>query len=137
MNDPHNHADEIHDQLDPMLNHKLFRGAKRASSFLRYVSNKVLLEESSQIKEFSIAVDAFGLETTFDQQIDPRIRVEAKRLRDRLTQYYEGPGLNDPVIIKMTKGSYIPEFFFNKGRESRPLTPHCQGRGGKCQLGQI
>ncbi|QEN06482.1 hypothetical protein EXM22_00180 [Oceanispirochaeta crateris] len=127
MNDPQNHVDEIHEQLDKMLNHKLFRGAKRSCSFLLYVSNKVLSGQGYQIKEFSIAVDAFGLETTFDQQIDPRIRVEAKRLRDRLKQYYEGPGRNDDVIISMTKGSYIPQFHFRSDQQQMALSSSEKG----------
>ena len=110
MEDSVKNRDEIKDQLDKMLNHSLFKGARRSCSFLRYVTEKTLCGESYQIKEFSIAVDAFGLEPTFDQQIDPRIRVEAKRLRDRLKLYYEGPGKEDPIIINMEKGSYIPCF---------------------------
>lgn len=104
------HKEEISQELNKVLTHSLFKGARRSSSFLRYVCEKTLAGESHQIKEFSIAVDAFGLEMSFDQQMDPRIRVEAKRLRDRLNQYYEGPGSEDPVIIKMEKGSYIPCF---------------------------
>lgn len=104
------HKEEIKRELNRVLTHSLFKGARRSSSFLRYICEKTLAGESHQIKEFSIAVDAFGLEMTFDQQIDPRIRVEAKRLRDRLNQYYEGPGCQDSVIIQMEKGSYIPSF---------------------------
>lgn len=104
------YSDEIKDQLERMLAHSMFKGARRSCSFLRYVTEKTLNGESYQIKEFSIAVDAFGLEPSFDQQIDPRIRVEAKRLRDRLKQYYEGPGKDDQIIISMEKGSYVPGF---------------------------
>ncbi|MBF9014963.1 MULTISPECIES: hypothetical protein [unclassified Oceanispirochaeta] len=102
--------EKISRELNKVLTHSLFKGARRSCSFLRYVCEKTLAGESNQIKEFSIAVDAFGLEMTFDQQIDPRIRVEAKRLRDRLRQYYDGPGCKDPVMIHMEKGSYIPCF---------------------------
>jgi len=118
MKDPRKYKDEITAQVDRILGDSLFKGAKRSSSFLRYVSTQVLRGESYKIKEFSIAVDAFGLETTFDQQIDPRIRVEAKRLRDRLKQYYEGPGQNDPILVAIPKGSYIPEFNFNSESET-------------------
>jgi hypothetical protein len=110
MDEPGKYSDEIKDQLDRMLTHSMFKGARRSCSFLRYVTEKTLSGESYQIKEFSIAVDAFGLEPSFDQQIDPRIRVEAKRLRDRLKLYYEGPGMDDTIIISMEKGSYVPCF---------------------------
>ena len=118
MDDPGKYSVEIRDQLDRMMTHTMFRGAKRSCSFLRYITDKTLNGESYQIKEFSIAVDAFGLEPTFDQQIDPRIRVEAKRLRDRLKLYYDGPGMEDPVIIHMEKGSYVPSFRIRSRKES-------------------
>lgn len=123
MKDPRLYRDEITAQVDRILDHALFKGAKRSRSFLKYVSTQVLNGESYKIKEFSIAVDAFGLETTFDQQIDPRIRVEAKRLRDRLNQYYEGPGKHDPIHIDIPKGSYIPEFSFNSKTDKESAEP--------------
>jgi len=114
MDYPEEYKAAVNQQLDQMLSHPIFRGAKRSCSFLRYVSEKTLNGKSYQIKEFSIAIDAFGLETTFDQQLDPRIRVEAKRLRDRLKKYYEGPGVDDPMVITMEKGSYVPLFHYRE-----------------------
>ena len=122
MEDPGKYCNEINDQLDKMLSHPVFKGARRSCSFLRYVTEKTLIGESYKIKEFSIAVDAFGLEPTFDQQIDPRIRVEAKRLRDRLNKYYEGPGNDDSVIITMEKGSYVPGFTLRGQDEEKQET---------------
>lgn len=118
--DPHRHKEEILDELNRILAHSLFKGARRSSSFLRYVCEKTLAGESHQIKEFSIAVDAFGLKMTFDQHIDPRIRVEAKRLRDRLHQYYKGPGRDSPLVISMAKGNYVPCFSPSSANRSEP-----------------
>ena len=39
---------------------------------------------------------------------DPLVRIEAARLRDRLREYYEGEGQNDPVRIDLPKGTYTP-----------------------------
>jgi len=102
--------ERIRNQLDRIVSHPLFRSSKRSVSFLRYISEKTLAGDSERIKEYSIAVDAFGLDSTFDQQMDPRVRVEAKRLRDRLKQYYEGPGCSDSIQITIPKGTYIPRF---------------------------
>ncbi len=108
--DPIENRDRILKELNRILSAPLFKGAKRSSSFLKYICEKTVNGESNSIKEYSIAVDAFGLELNFDQQLDPRIRVEAKRLRDRLDLYYKGPGVGDDTIISLEKGSYIPAF---------------------------
>ena len=97
-------------QLDRIFSHDLFKSSRRSVSFLRYVCQQKLEGGVDQIKEYSIAIDAFGLERNFDQQLNPRIRVEAKRLRDRLHQYYTTDGKKDPIIISLPKGSYVPEF---------------------------
>ena len=105
-------------QLDRIFTHELFKSSKRSVSFLKYVCSQTLEGSIDQIKEYSIAVEAFGLDHNFDQQLNPRIRVEAKRLRDRLTQYYASDGEHDEIIISLPKGTYIPEFRYNKSRKA-------------------
>jgi hypothetical protein len=38
------------------------------------------------------------------------VRVEAGRLRRALARYYGGAGSNDPVVIELPRGSYVPTF---------------------------
>lgn len=38
------------------------------------------------------------------------MRVEARRLRGKLQEYYDGPGRLDPVRIEFRKGGYAPAF---------------------------
>ena len=38
------------------------------------------------------------------------VRVDARRLRTYLANYYAGPGADDPVRIHMDKGGYAPRF---------------------------
>jgi len=42
--------------------------------------------------------------------VDPIVRVEAGRLRRALEHYYLTAGKNDPVRLKIPKGSYVPTF---------------------------
>jgi adenylate cyclase len=48
----------------------------------------------------------FGRPPDFDAQSDPLVRVEAGRLRRRLTEYYADEGRNDPVRLELPRGSY-------------------------------
>ena len=38
------------------------------------------------------------------------VRVEPGRLRTRLNNYYENGGKNDPALIELPKGTYVPVF---------------------------
>src|SRR5260370_40153846 len=38
------------------------------------------------------------------------IRVQAGRLRSKLSKYYETEGANDPIVVELPKGSYVLSF---------------------------
>ncbi len=103
-------AIQIRTQLDRILAGRAFDGAERAKSFLTFVITTALDGRSEEIKESVIAVEALGRSTNFDPKTDPIVRVEAGRLRTRLKTFYESQGLNDPIVIELPKGSYVPEF---------------------------
>lgn len=78
--------------------------------FLDYIVRHTLDGEGQAIKAYSIAVDVFGRSADFDPQADPIVRVQARRLRGLLEQYYLGPGGGETVEIRLPVGRYIPEF---------------------------
>ncbi|KKB80193.1 hypothetical protein VW35_07155 [Devosia soli] len=78
--------------------------------FVDYIVRKTLDGDSQSIKAYSIAVDVFGRPADFDPQSDPIVRVQARRLRGLLDQYYRGPGGSDPVRIELPVGRYVPNF---------------------------
>jgi Tol biopolymer transport system component len=97
-------------QLERILSSTEFSGADRARRFLRLVVERALEGSAAQIKEATIAVEAFERDPAFDSKADPIVRVEAGRLRDRLKAYYEGEGEADSVLIELPKGRYVPQF---------------------------
>src|ERR1700683_1331818 len=103
-------AERVRAQLERILASAPFADAERARSFLRFVVERALEGRSAEIKEFVIAVEALGRNTSFDPKSDPIVRVEAGRLRERLRSYYEGEGEVDSVLISLPKGGYVPEF---------------------------
>ena len=103
-------AEPVRAQLDRILASAPFADAERARSFLRFVVERALEGRSGEIKESVIAVEALGRNTSFDPKSDPIVRVEAGRLRDRLSAYYEDEGEVDSVLISLPKGKYVPEF---------------------------
>ena len=97
-------------QLERILASAEFSGAERASAFLRLIVERTLDGDTAEIRESVIAVEALNRDPSFDPKIDPIVRVEAGRLRDRLKAYYEHDGQADIVLIDLPKGGYVPLF---------------------------
>ncbi len=85
--------------------------------FLRFVVEETLAGKADRIKAYTIAADALGRDAGFDAENDPIVRVSAGRLRRALDHYYMDGGHNDPVIIELPLGSYVPVFQPNTGRQ--------------------
>jgi hypothetical protein len=115
-------SDSIRAELEAVLTSDGFARAPSLAQFLRYVCQKALTGEAEQIKEYNIAVEAFGRQPEFDQKEDAIVRVEAHRLRKRLKQYYEGDGANHAVHIHIPPGQYAPVFTFRNTASSPPAS---------------
>jgi len=77
---------------------------------LKYICEQHLGGQGQDVKEYNIAVEAFGRPPDFDQSRDSIVRVEAHRLRKRLQEYYSGAGADHQIQIIVPAGSYIPQF---------------------------
>ena len=107
---------DIRAELDRILASKHFAGAGRLSRLLRYVVEKTLAGEADQLKEYAVGIEVFDRDDKYDPRLDSIVRVEAARLRSKVDEYYSRDGLEDPVIIRLRRGSYVPAF------EARPST---------------
>ncbi|SOC35911.1 TolB-like protein [Rhizobium subbaraonis] len=111
---------EVRAQLAKIQGSSAFEAPERARRFLTYVVDETLQGRSDRIKAFSIAVEVFGRDASFDAQNDPVVRIEAGRVRRSLERYYLLAGQNDPIIITMPKGGYVPVFTRFGGAVARP-----------------
>lgn len=111
-------ADEARAALARVLDSQAFANAGRLSRFLRFTSERTLDGEPGHLKEYVLGVEVFDRTEAFDPRIDSIVRVEARRLRAKLAEYYEEEGARDTVIIRMRKGSYAPRFEWRNGQEA-------------------
>ncbi len=95
-------------ELERVLASPCFTRNERLGRFLRFVVEKHLEGRDEEIKEYVLAVDVFGRSPDHDPKQDSIVRTEAGRLRARLSEYYQGDGKYDPVIIELPKGRYVP-----------------------------
>jgi Tol biopolymer transport system component len=111
----------VRSQLEKILDSDLLRRSERLSRFLRFIVQQSLDGSGDELKEQVLARELYGRGTEFDTAADPIVRVDARRLRDKLREYYAG-ALSDPVIISLPKGSYRPLFELNPAVPA-PLVP--------------
>jgi TolB-like protein len=95
-------------QLDKVLASAGFSRNERLSRFLRFVVERHLEGRNQELKESLIAIEVFGRAPGYDSKQDPIVRTEASRLRGRLSEYYLVQGKDDPVVIELPRGGYIP-----------------------------
>ena len=74
----------IRGHLSVLLSSTAFAQADRLKRFLRYVVEETVAGRGEGLKEYSIGVEVFDREASFDPRTDPIVRVQARRLRARL-----------------------------------------------------
>jgi len=101
---------EVGKELEKILSSTTFRDAEGLRRFLRYTVERTLHGEGGLLKEYRLGVEVFDRDSSFDPRLDPVVRMAARRLRSKLTDYYETEGIQDPICIGVPKGSYAAAF---------------------------
>lgn len=96
--------------LERILASEAFAGSPRLQRFLRHIVETTLAGRARELRAYAIAFDVFDRGSDFDPQTDSLVRVEAGRLRQKLTVYAAGDGRDDSVRITLPKGGYVPIF---------------------------
>jgi adenylate cyclase len=110
---------DIRLQLERICASQKFRDAVRSKRFLKFVVDEALAGRSSELKENVVGVSVFDRSPHYDPRLDSIVRVEAGRLRSKLSDYYKEIGCDDPVQILLSKGSYAPEFLSRASATAR------------------
>ena len=101
-------------EVELLLSSKKFAKTNNIGRFLGFVCEKYFEGSTSEIKEYSIAVEALGRPPDFDPQVDCIVRVTAHNLRKQLELYYATEGASHPVYVCLPAGHYIPQFVRNE-----------------------
>jgi len=104
------HADELREHLQQILDSPAFQASRRSKDFLRYIVTHALDGQFDQLKERTIGIEVFQRTASYDTGEDSIVRVSANDVRKRLLQYYSEPGADLRYRIDLPAGAYIPEF---------------------------
>src|SRR6266404_1456320 len=97
-------------QIDNIIKSHSLRGSESLCKLLQYLAKQSLYHPDAPLKEYQIATEVYGRPTDFDPQSDSTVRVQAGRLRVKLSEYYAGEGTNDLIVVEIPKGSYALTF---------------------------
>jgi TolB-like protein len=101
---------EITDQLNRILQFPTFSNSPVLSGFLRFIVVETLKGRGHLLKEYTVGTNVLSKKAGYETQADASVRIHAGRLRRALFDFYNGPGKNDPILISVPKGGYIPKF---------------------------
>ncbi len=116
-------ASEVGTALKAILCSTEFSRSPQLQRFLTFVVNESLAGRSDRLKEYTIGVEVFARPPSYDPRLDSLVRVEAKRLRDLLDQYYQTNGKSDRVRIELPRGSYVPVFHAQRTEAASSESP--------------
>ena len=112
---PATNEQAIREQLQRILVSPGFLHSERLRRFLTHCVDAALAGRLDDLKEYTIGVAAFDRPKHYNPADDPIVRVEARRLRLKLDEYYNSHGAADRVVIQLPKGGYMPAFEVRAG----------------------
>ncbi len=88
----------------------LFSNSQALQSFLLFITEHSITGDVESIKEQSIGSRVLGRRADYDPASDNIVRVRAHELRQKLARHFTTAGSNEPFVITIPKGSYVPAF---------------------------
>jgi tetratricopeptide (TPR) repeat protein len=122
---------EVGEALERVLESDTFARSGRARDLLHYLVSREQTGEGDALKGYSIALDVFGRDEAFDPSTESVVRVQARRLRDLLNEYYRVEGAADRLRIDIPRGSYVPSYSHMAGAvpDAPPLRSRDEDEG--------
>jgi hypothetical protein len=105
-------ADEkaVLEQVDRVLQSEELRGSEVLCRLLKFLMDKHVSGEADDLKEYIVAIDGLGKPASYDPRHNSAVRIQARRLRQKLADYYCTHGTNDPIVIDVPKGGFKLQF---------------------------
>jgi predicted ATPase len=96
--------------LDAILSSAAFKAADSLRELLRFTVHETLAGRGDELKEYVLGSTVLRKGEAFDPKADGIVRVQMRRLRERLAQYYAAEGRAERLRIEIPKGTYAPVF---------------------------
>ena len=85
-----------------------FQRSARLRELLLYICDRAIQNRPEELREQSIGRAVFGRKADYNPAEDNIVRVEMRQLRKRLEEYFLSEGKDEPYLILIPKGAYLP-----------------------------
>ncbi|HEY6333104.1 MAG TPA: hypothetical protein VI756_27520, partial [Blastocatellia bacterium] len=93
-----------------ILDSRHFARSARLRDFLLYVCRAALEGRGGEISEQQVGERVFERPPGYNPNEDNIVRSQARLLRQRLDAYFADEGATEPLVLRIPKGGYTPEF---------------------------
>lgn len=108
------------EQINRLVSSHALHSSESLCKLLRYLAKHATDHPGAPIKEFQIATEVFGRSADFDPQLDSMVRVQAGRLRSKLSEFYASDGVGDAIVVELPKGTYLLSFHHRNSTHPKP-----------------
>src|SRR5262245_26361199 len=102
--------DEKRLALARVLESRTFSRSDQLRAFLRYVCEAEMEGRAQQLNEYALGVSVLGRREGYSPAEDSGVRSRAYELRNKPKSYYRDEAPDDPIVIEIEKGAYVPRF---------------------------
>ena len=105
--DLHSGSETLTETLDQLLASKTFSRSGQLKRLLVYLREATVSTDPTVWSETSIGANAFGRKD-FNPKLDTIVRVEMRRFRQKLDEYYALEGAKSPLRLRFERNTYRP-----------------------------
>jgi hypothetical protein len=87
-----------------------FQKSTRLRDLLQFITEQTIHGNAHELTEQHIGNALFHKPSDYSPLEDSSVRVHARQLRLKLHEYFHEEGRNEPLILDIPKGSYVPVF---------------------------
>jgi hypothetical protein len=85
-----------------------FQRSPRLRELLLYICERAIQNRPEDLREQLIGRGVFGRKADYNPAEDNIVRVEIRQLRKRLDEYFATEGKDEPYVVIIPKGAYVP-----------------------------
>jgi len=102
--------DERWQLVQRIISSPAFHKSARLRDLLQHVSERALHCHTCELTEQRIGEALFHKPAGYSPLEDSSVRVHVRQLRLKLHEYFNEVGRNEPLVVEIPKGSYVPSF---------------------------
>ncbi len=116
-------CEERRDLVSRILVSPHFAKAAQLRELLLYLTEKTISTPAADVSEQEIGFRVLGRRQDYDPQADNIVRVQIRRLRQKLDEYFASDGRHEPIVASIPKGSHVLRFEWRTEPASPAASP--------------